>query len=474
MRLPFFSTLLFALLLLSGCAGLIRTPYHRPDVELPPQWEHGGDNTRATEDRWWTAFNDPALDRLVAEALERNTNLAIAALRVRQAQLRAEQADSNRLPSLKVEAGASHSRNLSRHSQTTDTFSTSIFSSYQTDLWGELANTSDAARWEALATEDDLANTALALTGATATLYWQIGYFNQRIALGRESIAYAHRVLELVQVRKEAGAATALEILEAERNVASQEANQTTLIQQRVEAINELAVLFDGPPKSLAPAELDTLGGIHLPDVAEGLPAHLLARRPDVRAAEARLRAALADTDATRASFYPSITLSGSLGASSKELSRIVKDPVGTLAANLALPFVQWRDMRRSIDISETEYEQKVIAFRQTLYSALAEVENGLSARQQYREQADKLERNLGMARQTEELYRIRYQAGANPLKSWLDAQQNQRQAEVEVAANQFNQLMNHVALIKALGGGFNDPAGVLKESAAARIDVDK
>jgi outer membrane protein TolC len=231
------------------------------------------------------------------------------------------------------------------------------------------------------------------------------------------------------------------------------------LIQQRVEAMNEMAILFDGPPKSLTTTGPDTLNGILLPGVAEGLPAHLLARRPDVRAAEARLRAALADADATRASFYPTIALSGSLGSSSRELSRIVSDPIGTLAANLTLPFVQWRDMRRAIDISETEYEQRVIAFRQTLYNALAEVENGLSARQQYQEQADKLERNLDMARQTEALYRIRYQAGANPLKSWLDAQQNQRQAEIELAANRFNQLVNHIALIKALGGGLNDPA---------------
>jgi efflux transporter, outer membrane factor (OMF) lipoprotein, NodT family len=459
MQRTFFPPLLLALLLLSGCAGLISTPYHRPDVELPSGWTHGEGKRPTPEDHWWTPFGDPTLDRLIIEALQRNNNLAIAALRVRQAQLYAEQANSNRLPSLRVEGDAGHSRYLSHHNQTTNTFSTAVFSSYQVDLWGKLASSTDAANWEAIATEDDFANTALALTGTAAMLYWQIGYLNQRIELGRENINYACRVLELVQVQKKAGAATALEILEAERNVASQEANLTSLVQQRVETMNELAILFDGPPTSLAPAESETSKRIHLPDVVEGLPAHLLARRPDVRAAEARLRAALANTDSTRASFYPAITLSGSLGSSSKELSRLVRDPVGTLAANLALPFVQWRDMQRAIEISEAEYEQAVITFRQTLYNALAEVENGLSARQQYREQADKLERNLDRARQSEELYRIRYQAGSTPLKYWLDAQQNRRQAEIELAANRINQLTNHVVLIKALGGGFNDQA---------------
>lgn len=448
-----------ALLLLPGCASLIRTPYHRPEVELPTNWVHGEKKAGSMEDRWWAAFGDPALDHLITEALQRNNGLAAAALRVRQAQLQAEQADSDRLPSLSAGADASHSRNLRRHIGTTESYSASIFSSYAVDLWGELASASDAAHWEAQATEEDRANTALALTGTTASLYWQIGYLNQRIALARDSIAYARRTLELVQVQKAAGAATALEILEAKRNVVSQEANLTLLIQQRVEAGNELAILFDGPPNSLETAEPDSLDGIRLPEVTAGLPAYLLARRPDVRAAEARLRSTLAATDATRAGFYPAITLSGNLGSSSEELVRIIRNPIGTLAADLALPFVQWRDMRRAIKISEAEYEQAVLTFRQTLYSALAEVENSLSARQQYREQADKLERNLDMARQTEELYRVRYQAGGSPLKSWLDAQEDRRQAEIELAANRLDQLTNHVALVKALGGGYGEPA---------------
>jgi outer membrane protein TolC len=95
-----------------------------------------------------------------------------------------------------------------------------------------------------------------------------------------------------------------------------------------------------------------------------------------------------------------------------------------------------------------------IINFRQTLYRALADVENSLSARQQYQEQALKLEQALNAARQTEELYRIRYQAGGSALKSWLDAQENRRQAEIALAENRLNQLQNHITLSKALGGG--------------------
>ena len=453
---------------LTGCAAQVHTPYAAPDVNLPATWAQPADSYAPAQDRWWTEFGDPALNRLVEEALARNNDLAVAALAVRKAQLQAELAGSDRLPSLSVQGSADLSRNLGSESRETRSFAASTAVSYELDLWGKLSSTHDASRWEAVATEEDRASAALALTGTTASFYWQIGYLNQRIALSEASIAYARRTLELVRVQKAAGAATDLEILEAERSLASQEASHTTLVQQRVEARNGLAILFDGPPQSLQTSEPRDLAAAKLPAAEAGLPAQLLARRPDLRAAESRLRAALATTDATRASFYPSINLSGSLGGSSEELARLLSNPIAALGADLTLPFVQWRDMRRNIKISETEYEQAVIEFRQTLYSALADVENSLSARQQYLAQAEKLEQTLQAARQTEELYRIRWQAGGSTLQDWLDAQENRRQAESSLAENRFNQLQNHITLAKALGGDVA-PSGIGGEQAGQR-----
>ena len=193
--------------------------------------------------------------------------------------------------------------------------------------------------------------------------------------------------------------------------------------------------------------------GIVLSKVDAGIPAELVSRRPDLRAAEARLRSTLATTDATRASDYPSINLSGSYGGSSEQLSRLLSNPVAALGASLALPFVEFRDMQRNIKISELEYEQAIIEFRQSLYTALSEVENTLSARKQYRLQEAKLRTTLEAARQTEAIYQLRYKAGATTLQTWLDAQENRRQAEINLAKNHYNQLNNHIALVKALGG---------------------
>jgi NodT family efflux transporter outer membrane factor (OMF) lipoprotein len=440
-------------LLLAGCTAQLKTPYQTPAVTLPPAWEQPSGPTNPAPEHWWEGFGDPVLNRLVTEALQRNNDLAAATILVRRAQLQAQLADSDRLPGVAVQASTGISRNLGSESNETRNLAASGAVSYELDLWGKLGSTYDAARWSAQATEEDRASTALALIGTTASLYWQVAYLNQRITLSRTSIEYARRTLELVRVQKAAGAASTLEILEAERNLASQEANQTTLVQQRVEARNALAILFDGPPQPLLTREPQDLAGAELPEVETGLPAQLLQRRPDLRAAEARLRGALANTDATRASFYPSINLTGSLGDSSEDLTRLLNNPVAALTADLALPFLQWRDMQRTVKISETEYDQAILTYRQALYKALSEVENSLSARQQLRLQAEKLELTVRAAVQSEELYRIRYQAGGSPLKFWLDAQENRRQAEILLAANRLAQLQNHITLAKALGG---------------------
>src|SRR5690606_8527395 len=154
------------------------------------------------------------------------------------------------------------------------------------------------------------------LVGTTASLYWQVAYLNQRIESGQQSIDYARKTLELVRVQHVAGSVTGLEEAQAQQTLASQEASQSQLVQQRVEARNALAILFDGPPSQTL-GEAQRLPDTALPPVEAGLPASVLARRPDLRAAELRLRSSLATVDVTRTSYYPTLSLTGSLGGTS-------------------------------------------------------------------------------------------------------------------------------------------------------------
>ncbi|MCY1240078.1 Toxin and drug export protein A [compost metagenome] len=191
-----------------------------------------------------------------------------------------------------------------------------------------------------------------------------------------------------------------------------------------------------------------------LPVIDAGLPASLLGRRPDLRAAEQRLRSSLANVDATRTSFYPVLSLTGSLGAGSNALGEVLKNPVATLGAGLVLPFLQWNTARLTVAVSQTRYEEAVVGFRQSLYTALSEVENTLSSRTQLQDESVKLALALQQAQRAEALSEVRYRAGATALQPVLDAKDKRRAAEVSLAQNRLNQLNATMTLYKALGGG--------------------
>lgn len=453
----------FALLALAvtlgGCGSLIETPYQRPAVQVPANWQQQAEQQSGAQADWWKAFADPQLDRLVQLALEKNNDLGSALLNLRRARLQAGLAREAQWPQLSAGADASRRRNLGESDDTAHGYSLNAAVGWEADLWNRLGSLSDAAELEAQASEQDYAATRLSLIGTVTTLYWQIAYLNERLAAAAASIDYARQTLALVQVQYNAGQASALQLAEAQQSLESQLAAEVDLRQQRVEQRNALALLFDGV-SPVAMEEPQSLLHSTLPAVEAGLPASLLARRPDLRAAELRLRASLKNVDATRASYYPDLSLTGTLGYSSAALGELLKNPVGALGAGLTLPFLQYRQMQLDVDVSKTDYQLAVTGFRQTLYEALAEVENDLAGRQHYAEQEGMRERALQAAQEAERIYRVRYQAGAETLQSWLAAQETRRNAEIALSENRLNQLLNYIGLSQALGGGADNSAG--------------
>jgi len=453
------TTAIGAALLVSGCASNFNGPYQAPALTIPAQYSQASVATSTDASgfampdmTWWTRFNDPELDRLVAAVLQRNNNLAAAAIRVRRAQLLAGLADNNLQPRFSGSVGTGASLPLEAGAVTTRSNSVSLGAAYEIDLWNRLGSLRDVARWEALATEQDRQSTVLTLVGTTAGLYWQLGFVNQRLSANTESIAYAQTTFNLVQAQYRAGAVSGLEVAQAQQTLASQQANQSILLQLAVEARTALALLLDGPPgTSLSnPA---TLPALALPLVDAGVPAALLGRRPDLRAAELRLRGSFTGIDATRASYYPAFSLTGSLGSSSAQLGSVLQNPVATLGLGVTLPFLQRTAMQLSIRVSETQYEEAVVNFRQTLYTALGDVDNALSSRQQLAQQGARLEETLQAALTAEKLYEVRYRAGAATLSLWLDAQEKRRTADIALATNRLARLNNQVTVYKALGG---------------------
>ena len=455
MNMPAIRPCLCALLvasLLSGCAGLARSDYPSPEAMVPVAWQHASDAATTGTLHWWQAFNDTRLDALITEVLARNADLAAAGIRLKRAHLNAGLAGDQLMPALGASAGSSANKSLKGEGKISRAYSAKATLSWEADLWGRLASSRNAAEWEALATEQDRENTRLALVANTAWLYWQIGYLNQRLSLAGQSIAYSDKALTLAQRKLETGAVSRLDVLQAEQDLASQRASQTQLMQQREEARTTLSLLFDGPPGK-AFAEPQTLPEGSIPGVAADLPAQVLARRPDLQAAELRLRATLATGDATRLAYYPKLSLTGSLGSSSDKLRNILSNPLAALAAELALPFLQAKEMKLKTDIAQADYELAVLQFRQSLYAALGDVENALSARNQSVQQGEWLAQSLAAARAAEKINAARYLAGAIPLQTWLDSQEKRRNMESSFAENRYQQLTNQITLNLALGG---------------------
>ena len=456
-----FTKLATALMLSSslfGCAAVVKTPYQQPNVNMPNNFQNSKAVSQQVHadvyaDQWWTLFGDTQLNQLVNQVLSSNTDLAVAGINLQQARLQAGLAQNKQGPRVSSSISAGHNIELNSGDDSSRGLSLSGGVSYELDLFGKLANQTEATRWEALATEQDLQSTAQSLIATTANLYWQLGYLNERYQIAQQNLASTQKTYELVRTQYRAGAVSGLDLTSAEQAVQSQKATLSQIEQQRVEARTALAVLLHMPVQQLNIQEPARLPRIGLPSIAAGLPADLLARRPDLQAAELRLRKSLATKDATKASYYPSISLTGNLGSSSTSLSNLLQNPALTLGASLSLPFLQYNDMKKDLAISNLDYEKSILQYRQTLYQAFADVENALSARTELNQQVALQERNVQLAEKTERLTEVRYRNGAIALKNLLDAQATTRNAQLSLVQTKQSQYNAYVTLMQALGG---------------------
>lgn len=453
-RRRFLSLALALFFLLNGCALLTCDRYRSPDIELPEQWQG-----QVTEDlegkemtRFWESFQDPLLNQLIEQALKVNIDVRVAAVKVQQARLQAGIAKSDLDPTPTAATTSSAQKDLDT-GQTTKSNALSVSLNYELDLWHKYSASTEVANLEAEATLADQQSAMLSLIGTTAELYWQIAYLNQQIDSNGGSLVYAEQSLALIQARYAAGEVSSAELIKNQQELLSRqqalEQNQQSLAEKR----NALAVLLDQPPGQFGGNSTSLMETV-LPKVKSGIPADLLQNRPDVQAAELRLRKTHEQITVTKRSYYPSFNLTGVLGTRSNQLMEFLQNPVATLGAELTLPFLQWNLTSLTIKVAETEYAEAVILFRQTLFTALLEVENALSTQALLQNQQRRLQRNQQLAERAMKLSAIRYQAGAVSRQDFLDGQEQVRVAQREVAENQLSNLQNMMQLYLSLGGG--------------------
>ncbi|KQN49329.1 RND transporter [Serratia sp. Leaf50] len=439
-------------LMISACGSALKSQYVSPKVNYPPKWQTAFAEKGVNTPFSWQDFNDPKLNNWLKRVSENNSNLAIAALRLNKAKLVVQALDVEQSPSFKAGLAATVNHSLLSSQTVSQATSFGLTTGYELDLWGKLARQRDAADWETQATEQDVTAAGLSLLATASQNYWQLAFINRRLELAQENIDDAHRILTLVNVRHAAGKVSGLEPVTAESNVLEQENAYFVLQHAREILLNAQATLLGAPPGTKIDAPTP-LAKITLPAINPGIPAAVLQNRPDVKAGEMRLRKALNQTDIKRLQYYPSFSLTAELGTHSAALVNFMSHPLLSVGSAISLPFVEWRKMNLDVQLSENDYQQQKIAFTQTLYHAMGEIDNALSLRAELQSEQIKVQQALLLATQSARLNAVRYRQGRSTLDVLLDAQQSRRRAELAVDENRLRQYQNLAQIYLALGG---------------------
>jgi outer membrane protein, multidrug efflux system len=451
---------LLSVLLATGCATT--SPVLEPQVSPPAAWNEAETKGAAALDpEWWKAFGSAELHALVSEALAGNPDLAIAAERVRQAEAQVRVAGASLFPSLN--AGISSSSRVTRNDDAktrSESSGATLSASYELDFWGANAAGVRGAEAALRATAFDRDAVQLTLTAGLATAYFEVLSLRGRLAVARENLAIAERVLALVSARVRNGAASPLDVARQEAAVLSQRAALLPIEQQERQTLAALAVLVGRLPQGfeLQARDADRLA---VPDISPGLPAALLARRPDLAAFEAQLVAVNADVAAARAALLPSIQLTGSAGVASGALLNFVGGPTATvaLAASVLQPIFDGGRLRAGVAIAESRERELAEGYRGAILAAFADVETVLAAASRLRQREALQIQVQGRAREALRLAEVRYREGAEDLLSVLDAQRTLFDSEQQLALVRLDRLTAAVSLFKALGGGWQPPS---------------
>lgn len=442
---------LLAAATLGGCA--VTEPLVRPDIALPTAWSERADSAPASlPDTWWQGFGSPRLDTLVAEALASAPDLRIQAERVVQAELALRQAGASLLPSLALGGGSGVQNAEGDESGST---SASLNARYEIDLWGRLAASRDASRAALAATRFDREAARLSMAANVATLWFQSLTLAERIDIAHQNLAIAERVLRVVHARYDNGAASALELSQQRSTVLAQrkaiEPLEVSLRQTR----SALAILLGRTPQTGVAASA-RLAELRVPLIDAGLPSELLLRRPDIAASEAALAAAAANLAAARAALLPAISLSAGAATSSAELLALAgRNSVLSLSASLLQTIFDGGRLAADVDIQRSRQRELLEAHRQTVLTALKEVEDALANTARDARQESAQHEILAEARRSLRLSELRYREGADGLLAVLDAQRTLFSAQDQLVQLRLARLSGAVDLYRALGGGW-------------------
>lgn len=454
--------------LLSGCATLA-PDYQRPEAPtagLYPASQIEQPGIRAVDVGWRDFFQDARLQGLIDSALEHNRDLRAAVLNIEAARAAYNIQSAERLPSLDAQGSFSRGRTPASVSQTGAAYTASQYqvglgvAAFELDFFGRVRSLSEAALAEYLATEEAARAAQISLVAEVGRAYLAERAYAEQLGLARQTLQARADSLRLVQQRFDAGAASALELRQTETLVESARVSVAGLERQQAQALNALTVLVGAPLAQLElPDPLALSQQSLMTDIPPGLPSELLTQRPDIRAAEQRLISANANIGAARAAFFPRISLTGTVGTASTELSDLFGSGTGlwTFMPQISLPIFNSGRNRANLALAEVRRNQAVADYERAIQQAFREVADALVARDSLEQQLAAQERLLRAQSDRLALAEQRYESGVANYLEVLDAQRELFDAEQALVQTRQLRLQNAIDFYRAAGGGLRE-----------------
>lgn len=443
--------------------------YEQPNVVLPAeQFQYDMNSPQAIQAAsldWQAYFADPRLKQLIEIALKNNTDLRLANLNVEQVRAQYAIKRANLFPGLDASGGASRSGN---RAGVGESYQIGLgISSFELDLWGRVRNTNQAALQQFLSTAAGRDATHLSIISMIAKAHFNEIYAANAMELAQQTLKSREESYRLAQLRHRAGVISVLQLHQQETLIEQAKSGYAAAVQAREFARNALQLLISEKLPEHLPEPLPMSQQFTMRHLPAGLSSDLLLNRPDIIAAEHQLKAANANIGAARAAFFPRISLTGTLGLSSTDLSHLFRagNKTWSLGGNLAVPIFDWGANRANLNVAKIEREKMLVAYESTVEAAFRDVSNALVARAALNSQLDSSLAMNRAASETLRLTRLRYRHGVASSLDLLEAERSSYDAARTTLQTELTLAENLADLYKALGGGWHrlskDEAGV-------------
>lgn len=442
-------SIILATLLLGGCAVTqINENYEqillKDDANLTANFR--------LEREWWLGYNEPALNELISLALKNNIDLAKSAIAVNKALAQAGVLQADLVPSFNANLGAETGKNIKTGGSWNESYKSGVSLSYEIDLWRKLANSADAAMWEANATKYDLEAARLALINSIADAYFEAKYQKESINLYEKTLKNYEELEAIIKAKFELGKEEELSLKQVKSSVISAK-NRILNANKSLDAAEKtLRNLLNVRPEF----ELNLSG--NLSDISPqgvnlNVPLYVIGARPDLQAAISRIKEALLGVKVSEKSFYPSITVGAGLSGSGDSASEGLK--LNFLSGNIAinLPFLNYSKLKSKLKISELEFEAMKLNYAQTLTTALNEIDANYKNLQKDEAVLRNLNENLRNLSSISDIYKLKYDYGKTELKNYLEAQNSLLEGRIGVLAQKYKILQDEIGIYKATAG---------------------